>query len=143
MRATDFASWLVIKRLEGHSQRQKLKYAWADFCREECGSLRGAGSRDAMKRPGEYVRVDNTGAIPAPLKDPEILMDLNRVMAVLPKKYRLVVKLLYRGYKMEEIALRFGVTESRVSQLFKEARAIAMSRLFPSPEVPQENDPTP
>lgn len=96
-----------------------------------------------MKRPGEYIRVDNTGSIPAPPQDPTILMDLTRVLRVLPKKHRLVVKLLLKGYKMEEIALRFKVTESRVSQLFKEARSIAMHSLFPTPEVPKEDNPTP
>jgi RNA polymerase sigma factor for flagellar operon FliA len=64
---------------------------------------------------------------------------VNRAVARLPQRERLIVTLYYRqGLTMKEIAARLGVDESRVSQLHAEAleRLRARVRAFLSPPKP-------
>jgi RNA polymerase sigma factor for flagellar operon FliA len=107
------------------------------------GSMRGAPPAMAGKLP---IREEGRMAVPPTRDDPfdlcyrrEQREIVNRALAGLPERERLIVTLYYQcGLTMKEIAARLDVDESRVSQLHAEALGRLKARVRASLSPPKQ-----
>ena len=141
--ADDFAGWISSKWLEGKSQHQKIEYSLIDYLREQLGSARKYGSTDALLRRNRAPEPKITEA-----REYSVEESLERTInergigegdtqesALLEQQLGLSrygtyghpikggVRFLYEeGLTMGQIGEIYGITESRISQIIKEAR---------------------
>lgn len=115
--AEDFASWAVLKFLEG--RKATIRQLFIDYTRQNLWDSRRPGNK------GVQVRDFDVERLPAPIGS-----DLIFSAATLQGQDRAVVYLTYKwGFEPYEIAECFGVTSSRVIQLLDRARETIAKRI--------------
>lgn len=142
--AYDFAGWISVKWLEGKSQNQTLDQSFADYLREQHGNLRRNRGRYMLSRALRSSDVKTKGSEDASdeeafervlagsghieTNDPEsTILERERhnsgVGLASCVRKESILALLSDGWSGEEIADRFGLEPSRISQLRREIEA--------------------
>ena len=138
--AEDFASWQTIKYLDGKSQKQTISQSFIDYLREQNDFARRSISFEDLSRIGtntnepsdqQYSKYNNykfNERIELHYKTTECDFDeLSEYADVFRRgrisfkniKHQLIFEMYINDYTMLEIANLLGLTESRISQLFK------------------------
>lgn len=109
--ADDFASHYILKILEGQAQHQIMGYAFIDFLRGEFNPMR------KIRAALQYYSIEEAKQYTP--EDRIILFDLLKKYCT-PVEDKMLYLYLIENYTLKEIANGFGISESRVSQRFKE-----------------------
>ena len=123
--ATDFASWVIIRALQGKASKQLLRHSFIDYLREEYGC------KTVKKWKQVDVEVDKIDPDSSP-EDTVIVTDSIEKLTT-PFERELMRMYYVEGRSLEEIGNQFGRSEAYMSNRLKIIRErIAEGRL---PEI--------
>lgn len=132
-KAEDFASWLVVKRMEGKSDRQHLSHALIDYLREE-GSLVHV-SHYTYERGSRFMRAGGSFIVPlddamsstsnTPFEELEERLDARKKVHKLKlteTEWEILRDMFWLDKTQRDKAADLGVSESRVAQILTAMR---------------------
>lgn len=127
--AEDFASSLVLRKLEGKSLKQSLEQSLIDYLDSLRAHKRILGSPSGYLSKGVRFSIDEpfgsqnndgstiSGLVGSFRDGLAIDRELEFYCSILTGKERIIFELYSQGATLKEIAKEFGVTESRASQM--------------------------
>lgn len=119
--AEDFASWLVLMRLEGKRSAQQIRDSLTDYLRETYGARRpnakGLRSPPVVVLPEKPIEEGCLNFTPSPQGEYDIL--LAHQMPFLTEREVRVINRVRFGIGFEQIGWHEGMTESGISRVLK------------------------
>ena len=126
--AQDFASWYIIKILEGRGQHQTFRQASIDFTRLELGRFEKFTFREI---PMSHFSEKKEQAILNSLEAPPVVMaaEFNPEKIRLSKRQARILILFMNGMTRDAISKKVGLNPGLVGRILKEAQEICAHRL--------------
>ncbi len=113
----DFASWIVLKVLEGKYKTLNFCTAFIDYLRQINGSV-NRDSFQIRKQIKNYIILDESK-----YSYPEYINEPHDCSEYVRPKYREIYKLVMQDcLKAKDVAKMIGVSESRISQIISECK---------------------
>lgn len=118
--AGDFASWRMVRLLEGKGLKQSSEQAIADFFREMIHNPKVKNPREMMKlKRGAPLKPQEAKSPPMV---PQGLGDAARLLTEDQTLRTIIILMGKWGFFMHEVAEVLGLSEGRISQLLKDGR---------------------